>query len=111
MSKLSKLEKILFEKLSSKYPCIKDHIPLLEVKNREITGVGMYVNLFYNKENFKKLNIKNTSISGGEIIEMKELEYGLSYEIAIEDGEIKFIEFVTHGEKWSGVIPDDFYFT
>jgi hypothetical protein len=38
------------------------------------------------------------------------LKFGFSYDIDVRDGKLKFIELVTHGEEWNGIIPDNFTF-
>jgi hypothetical protein len=43
MEKLNQFEIAILEKLSADHPVIKKHIPFLTAKEREITGVGMYV--------------------------------------------------------------------
>lgn len=104
MDNLSKLEISILDKLSVKYPSIKQHIPFLRVLNREITAVGMYVNFCYSHpiKSIPSLELSNGSISTNENIEIEGLEYGLGYEVDISDGMIKFIEFITYGEEWDG---------
>lgn len=113
MEKLNKLEKSILERLATKYPDIKLHIPFLKVETREITGVGMYINFSYYKSIEKVLDfeIDNASISTNETIEIEGLKYGLSYEVDVTDGRINFIALVTYGEEWNGDIPDNFFFT
>lgn len=112
MQKLNRLEFSILERLSTKYPLIKEHIPFLKVSSRKNTGVGMYVNFIYDNPNNEalKLEIENSAVSTNEIIEIDALEYGLGYEVDITDGKIKFIEFVTYGEQWNGIVPDNFIF-
>jgi hypothetical protein len=113
MQELNKLEFSILERLSIKYPFIKEHIPYLKVSSRENTGVGMYVNFIYDNPNNKALyvEIDNSSISTNETIEIDGLLYGLSYEVDISDGKIKFLELVTYGEDWNGAVSDKFNFT
>lgn len=108
MKYLNKLETELLERLSIQYEDIKEHIPYLLVVDREITGVGMYVNLTYSNEHIKKLGTANGAISTNENIEMKNLQYGLGYEVNINNGMIEFIEFITYGEEWDGQIDNDY---
>ncbi|GMQ30635.1 hypothetical protein [Algoriphagus confluentis] len=109
---LNKLEISILKRLTVLCPNIVFHIPYLEVVNRDITGVGMFVYLEYSKRIEKSLNLgkKNTSISTNEIIQIKDLKYGLCYEVSISDDKIKYIELVTNGEDWTGNIPDNFSF-
>jgi len=113
MEKLNKLEKSILERLATKYPNIKFQIPSLEVQSREITGVGMYINLSYRNPIGKMLDLEidNASISTNETIEIEGLKYGLGYEVDVTDGKLKFIELVTYGEEWDGNISDNFLFT
>jgi hypothetical protein len=112
MKKLNKLEKTILERLQTKYPNIKFHLPLLEVESREITGVGMYINLSYCSPIEKKwdLEINDSSISTNETIILEGLKHGISYEVDVTSGKLRFIELVTHGEKWDGRISENFSF-
>jgi hypothetical protein len=74
--------------------------------NRENTGVGMYVNFCYSDAKIKPLNLPDTSISTNENIAIKGLRYGLGYEVDISKGRINFIEFITYGEQWNGIVSD-----
>ena len=104
MEPLNSLELLIFDRLSGKYPSIKHHIPFLRVLNREFTGVGMYVNFCYLETavNISPLDLSRFPISTNENIIIPTLQYGLGYEVVIDDGKINFIEFVTYGEKWDG---------
>jgi hypothetical protein len=109
---LNKFEIAILKRLSIKYPYITDHIPYLLVESRVYTGVGMYVNFSYSKYYSEKLNldIKNTSLSTNESIEIDSLNYGLGYEVDISNGKIKFIEVITYGENWDGKVSENFVF-
>jgi len=113
MQELNKLELSILERLAVKYPFIKEHIPFLKVDSRENTGVGMYVNLVYNNPSNEELHFgeQNSAISTNETIEIAGLKYGLGYEVDITEGKVKFIELVTYGEEWDGIIPNNFTFT
>jgi len=106
MEELNDIELILVNGLTTKYPSLKFHIPHLKVINREITGVGMYVNFAY--VNFEEqLDDINALFSNEENIEIKNLKYGLGYVIDISEGQIKYIEFITYGEEiWDGQFTD-----
>lgn len=112
--KLNKLEYSILERLATKYPSVREHMPFIKVDNRLKTGVGMYINLMYddNPKN-KELNvgIENSAISSNETIEIDGLKYGLNYEVDVTDGKLKFIELVTNGEDWDGIIPEHFIFS
>jgi len=107
MEQLNNLELMLINGLIQKYPFLKSHIPYLRVKERKITGVGMYVNFEYiNSE--QELNFENINalFSGEEKIQIKSLKKGLSYVIDITDGKILYIEFITYNETWNGKFGD-----
>jgi hypothetical protein len=113
MEDLNKLEYSILERLASKYPFVKEHIPFIKVESRLNTGVGMYINLAYNNPSNKELKVgmENTSVSTNEVIQIDGLKYGLTYEVDISDEKIKFIELVTNGEDWDGKVSDNFIFT
>lgn len=110
---LNKLEYAILERLATKYPFVSEHMPFIKVDNRLKTGVGMYINLMYDNPNNKELNIgiENSAISTNETIEIDALKYGLNYEVDVTDGKLKFIELVTNGEDWNGIVSDNFHFT
>ncbi|MGL6069305.1 MAG: hypothetical protein ACRC0I_11110, partial [Sediminibacterium sp.] len=85
MENLNKLELELLNRISDKYPIVKSHIPLLKVKSRQVTGVGMYVNFGYTVDIVNKLDILNSSLSTNEIIQIDGLRNGLNYEVDITD--------------------------
>jgi len=107
MEKMSELELAVLNSIAREYPFIKEHIPYLTIKNREKTGVGMYVNFAYSRDiKIRDSNYTNVSLSTNENIEMEKLEYGLGFELDITDGKVNFIEFITYGENWDGIVND-----
>lgn len=107
MEQLNTLESTLLNGLTEKYPSLKSHIPYLKVKDREISKVGMTVNLEYtNAEDELSFDDINALFSGGENIEIKGLKQGFSYVIDVTDGQILYIEFTTYGENWNGKFGD-----
>lgn len=114
MEKLNELEKAILDRISLKYPILKEHIQYLKIKSREPTGVGMYINFCYDYnyiENIEQLDILNASLSTNEIIEIDTLENGLGYEVDITNGYINFIELITYGETWDGDLNNSFEIT
>ncbi len=101
MEELNDLELKLINGLTIKYPSLEFHIPYLKVTQREVTGVGMYVNFAY-VDFVGQLEDINALFSNEENIEIRNLKYGLGYVIDITGGEIKYIEFITYGENWNG---------
>ncbi len=113
MEELNKLEYSILERLATKYPSVSEHMPFIKVETRLKTGVGMYINLIYDNPQNKELNvgIENSAISTNETIELDGLMYGLNYEVDVTDGRLKFIELVTNGEDWNGIVSENFSFT
>lgn len=72
----------------------------------------MYINFVYNQSVVKELDsdIKNTSLSTNETIVLDGLNNGLCYELDISGGKVNFIELVTFGEEWDGIITEKFIF-
>lgn len=108
MEKINKFESVVLSTLAEKYPFLNEHIPYLRIKNREITGVGMYVNFDYSQEiKIKDMDFYNVSLSTNENIEIDNLKYGLGFELDITNGMVNFLEFITYGgECWDGVIKE-----
>jgi len=104
MEELNKLELAVLHSLVKQYPSLKEHIPYLKVRDREITGVGMYVSFIYSEfeDVIKNIEIISASLSTDENIEIEGLEFGLGFEVDITDGKINFIEFINYGEDWDG---------
>ncbi len=104
MDDLNKLERVVLQQLSEKYPAIKSHIPHLKVKDRQNTGVGMFVNFFFATPDgiLSGLDMEDCAISTNDNIRIEGLEHGLGYEVDITKGRINFIEFITYGEGWDG---------
>jgi hypothetical protein len=103
MEKLNTFEIDLLTRLSKAYPDLQLHISVLSVKSRELTGVGMYVNLEYeNRIRIPSLDVSLSAISTSESILIPSLAYGLCYEVAITDGWLDFIEIVSYNEPWNG---------
>nr|WP_315202939.1 hypothetical protein [uncultured Flavobacterium sp.] len=107
MEKLNEFELAVLNSIAKEYPFLEEHIPYLRVKNREITGIGMYVNFVYSQDvRIKNPDFNNASLSTNENIEMENLEYGLGFEVDIIDGKVNFIELITYGENWDGTIKE-----
>jgi hypothetical protein len=108
MDELNDFEIALLKRVSLKHPSIKNHLPFLRVSSRKFTGVGMYVNFYYLTSNCKipDLDILNGVMGINEQIKIEGLVYGLGYEIDVTDGLIRFIELITYGEEWNGLIND-----
>ena len=69
----------------------------------------MYVNFCYAETSaaVPYLDICKFAVSTNEQIDIKNLNYGLGYEVVITDGKIDFIEMFTYGEEgWDCNIED-----
>jgi len=86
-----------------KYPNLKKHICLLQIKFRNKTGVGMYVNFEYRHEISQIDSIQNDIVlSSDKSLELDSLKYELNFELKITEGIFDFLEIVTNGESWDG---------
>ncbi len=105
---LNKLERAIISEIvkfnKKEYSSIELHIPYLNIKFREATGIGMYVHFEYSKEggNFNIDNSEEICLSSNKQLELDNLEYGLNYELNITNGKFDFLELVTNGEDWDG---------
>ena len=105
MEALNQLELTLLEALTTKYPQLQSHIPYLKVAERNLTTMGLDVNLDYIDFN-GEFDDTNALFSNGENIQVKGLKEGLSYVIDVTAGQITSIEFSTYNEKWDGKFTD-----
>lgn len=103
---LTNFEQDILLQIAHSYPFLHSHIPLLQVKSRERTGVGMYVNFNYlsSINDYPLIPSQFYALSGNAHLHMKGLEHGLVYEISISNGRIDFIELVSYGEPCDGEI-------
>jgi hypothetical protein len=108
MSNLNNLELATLERVAIKNPSLAQHIPYLKVKERKLTGVGMFVKFEYSDKVGIINNIEPTNVSLGtrDPIKMTNLKYGLGFEVDISNGRVNYIEFVTYGEEWDGSISE-----
>jgi len=109
MDKLNHFEVAILEKLSETNPEIKKHIPYLMVKDRQITGVGMYITFNYIEGGDSLDYIKKLHLSTDGYLKMDGLKDGLIDDTNITNGQIDFIELVTYDEPWDGVIRNFFW--
>jgi hypothetical protein len=103
---LNSFELIVLDKISADYPFLRSHISFLRVKSRESTGVGLYVNFSYLKgeNDYQPIPANYSALSSNAVLHIEGLKHGLAYEIAITNGWIDFLELVTYGEEWDGLI-------
>ena len=102
---LNKLELAILKEIiyhnSDKYPFLEKHLANLKVRNREYSGVGLYINFEDSSEVFSSPP-NDLTLSSNKILELDNLEYGLNYELNISNGTFDFLELVTNGEEWNG---------
>ena len=103
---LNDLERAILNKIAVEYPFLQSHIPLIQVKSRENTGVGKFVNFFYlvDEKGYQLIPNDYFALSAKAHLHMEGLEHGLAYEIAISNGYIDFLELVTYYENWDGTV-------
>lgn len=105
---LNKFERAIINEVigfnDKEYSTLIKHLPYLNIKSRENTGVGMYVYFEYSEEaiNLELNNFDNTCLSSNKHLELDNLEYGVNYELNITGGKVDFLELVTNGENWDG---------
>ncbi len=107
MDSLNDFELAILDKIAVRYPFLQSHIPLIKVKERKTTGVGMYVDFCYasSSNGFHPIPDNYIALSNENAhLHMEGLEHGLVYEIAVEKGQIDFLELVTYDEAWDGTI-------
>lgn len=107
MEELNEFERTYLNRVASHYPMLKSHLPYLRIKDRETTGVGMFINICYHPDDIELMPVETGSsgtINSNETINVDNLEYGLAEQVDIQDGRVNFIELVTYGEAWDGLI-------
>ena len=100
---MNALEKAILDRISEKYLSVKDHLPYVEVRSRENTGGGMFVNLSYRHLDENLIRLKDGMLSTNEILTLDGLENGLGFVLDVTNGLLNFIELFTYGEEtWEG---------
>jgi len=104
MQDLNRLEIEILHVIARDYPMVKSHIPYLQIKNREYTGVGMYANFSYQNFTDKEVPpLEDGILSVNQIVTLDGLENGLGFTLDISKGLINFIELFTYDdETWDG---------
>jgi len=100
LGKLNEIERIIVEAIieenKKKYPGLELHLQYLTVEKREFTGVGLYVNFGYLKNEVAALNI-NTVLSSSKVLTSPNLQHEIAYVLDI-GAKINFLEIVTNGD-------------
>ena len=101
---MNELEKAILNEVADSYPEFKSnlikHYSELRVKNRKYTGTGVYVNFEY--KSAEVAPIEKNHLSGKAELLIPKLEFPVTYEIAITNGMISFMELVSNEGKWNG---------
>ena len=101
---MNELEKEILNEIANSYPDLKNnlikHYSELRVKNREYTGIGIYVNFEYEIAELSPID-KNHLTGKAELL-IPTLEFPVTYEIAITNGKIDFMELVSNDGDWNG---------
>ena len=103
---LNNFELAVLDKISNEYPFLKSHIPFLQVKSRELTGVGLFVNFSYQEGSVGYQEIPGgfVALSSNASLLVEGLKYEVAYEIAVTNRKIDFLEVVANGEDWDGTV-------
>ena len=103
---LNYFELSVLYKVSNDYPFLKSHIPFLQVKSREFTGVGLFINFSYLDGNavYQEIPGNFTALSRYASLLVEGLEHEVAYEVAVASGKVAFLELVANGENWDGAI-------
>ena len=101
---MNELEKAILNEIANTHSDLKEslekHFSALRIKNREYTGVGIYVNFEYNHSDLPL--IPKRHMTGNSELIIPNLEFPVTYEIAITNGLISFMELVANGSGWDG---------
>lgn len=101
---MNELETAILEEIANSHPTLmtnlQAHYSVLRIKNRKYTGVGMFVNFKY--ENLALRPIVENHLGGNAELLIPKLKFPVTYEIAITDGMIDFLELVANDRDWDG---------
>lgn len=101
MNKLDKIEikilKAIIEDNKKEYSFLESHLQYLFVEERELTGVGLYVNFGYVKNEVMESEV-NTLLSSSKTLTSPNLKHEIAFVLDVEKGKIKFLEIVTNGD-------------
>jgi hypothetical protein len=101
---MNELEKAILNEIAKTHSDLKEslskHFSVLRIKNREFTGVGIYVNFEYDNSDLPL--IPKNHLTGNAELKIPNLEFPVNYEIAITNGLISFMELVANGSEWNG---------
>tara|TARA_R110000868_G_scaffold163078_1_gene395209 strand:+ start:201 stop:545 length:345 start_codon:yes stop_codon:yes gene_type:complete len=101
---MNELETAILEEIANSNPelnaNLKAHYSVLRIIGRKYTGVGIFVNFKY--ENLELTPISANHLGGNAELLIPKLEFPVTYEIAITNGMIDFIELVSNGGDWNG---------
>jgi hypothetical protein len=108
LNTLNDFELAILNRIAGKYSFLHSHIPFLSVDERKTTGVGIYVDFSYNRcEGYDLIPANFIALSGNDALHIEGLTNELSYEVAVTNGQLDFLEVVTNGnEMWDGTIGD-----
>jgi hypothetical protein len=89
----------IIEENKKEYPFLESHLQYLFVKERELTGVGLYVNFGYVKNEALESDV-NILLSSSKSLTSPNLKHEIAYVLDVEKGKIKYLEIVTNGEDF-----------
>lgn len=101
---MNELEQEILNEIANSHPNLKynliKHYAELRIKKREYTGIGIYVDFEYS--NAELSPIDKSHLSGKAELLIPNLEFPVTYEIAITNGKIDFMELVSNEGEWNG---------
>ena len=106
MEALNHLERAILDKLSIDYPVLRNHIKHLLVRERKLTGTGMFVYFAYADDTPRLDYIQHLQLSATGYLKMDGLTDGLIDSLNITEGKIDFLQLVTYDEPWDGIVRE-----
>lgn len=105
MEELNSLEKTVLKDIikidKENGNLILEHLPLLQVKSREYSGVGVFIHFEYTLQP-KNLIKGFTHLSSEKLLQVNNREADIQHVLFLKDGLIDFLELVTWNDEWDG---------
>lgn len=105
MNKLNSLETEIIELIVKLEPenrsIYEEHLPLLRVKEREFSGIGVFSHFEYTRTPEKLFPEKKFS-STDKLIKIDSREADIQDNLLFENGLISMLELVTWNDEWNG---------
>lgn len=99
LTEITPFERAIIEHiLALERPDLLVHLPLLGVKKRENTGVGIYVEIEYSDDT-RLVDADNLSLGHSVYAEIDGLEGGAGFVLYVDNGRITMLEGFSHSSK------------